>query len=238
MHNTAGRLIIVAALVVLTFAVAHFVQAGLEPPGVQMPGWTFKDMPMQLGPWHGQPTKMDPEIEGATEATPGTIENREYRDQSGHAVSMHTAMFDKPGGGVYHTPINCYRANGWNHIATTREKLEVSDKLTIPVSLTTWEHEKTQERIIVVYWYQLGEHVLFNRWDLGFKVRWSLRGRSQWPALIKVMLHIAAPDPDDAKSTILEFAKRVATWENQPEHRAQMLGEAGPSASQQSSSKK
>ena len=99
----------------------------------------------------------------------------------------------------------------------TRENLPVSDGLTIPVSLTTWEREG--ERVMVVYWYQLGEHVLFGRWDLGWKVRWSLRGQPKWPALIKVMLQISAPEPEDAKTTILGFAEQVAKWENQPEHR-------------------
>ena len=118
---------------------------------------------------------------------------------------MHTAMFADPRGGVYHTPINCYRASGWQDTSEIRENLEVSDELTVPVSVSTWEQKG--ERIMVVYWYQLGEHVLFDRWDLGMKVRWSLRGRPKWPALIKVMLQIAAPDPEAAKPVIMDFAK-------------------------------
>ena len=108
--------------------------------------------------------------------------------------------------------------------------------MTIPVSLSTWEQKG--ERLLVVYWYQLGEHVLFDRWDLGMKIRWSLRGRPKWPALIKVMLQIPAPDPEEAKPVILDFAKQVAAWENQPKHRLQTLGEAGRSAPQQSGTKK
>ena len=104
---------------------------------------------------------------------------------------MYGAMFSNPRGGVYHTPINCYRSTGWQDTSETREDLEVSDDLTIPVSLSTWEQKG--ERVLVVYWYQIGEHVLFDRWDLGMKIRWSLRGRPKWPALIKVMLSIPAP---------------------------------------------
>ena len=61
--------------------------------------------------------------------------------------------------------------------------------------------------------------MLFGRWDLGLKVRWSLRGQPKWPALIKVMLQISAPEPEDAKTAILGFAEQVAKWENQPAHR-------------------
>ena len=63
-------------MVLATYGVAWLVKAGLEPPGVEMPDWTFNDMPLQLGQWHGQPTEMDPKIAVATEAAPGTIVNR------------------------------------------------------------------------------------------------------------------------------------------------------------------
>ena len=43
--------------------------------------------------------------------------------------------------------------------------MEVAEDLTIAVSLTTWEKE--EEKILVVYWYQLGQHVLYGRFDLG-----------------------------------------------------------------------
>ena len=72
---------------------------------------------------------------------------------------------------------------------------------------------------MVVYWYQLGEHVLFGRWDLGIKVRWSLAGKPTWPALIKVMLQIPVLEAEDAKTAILSFAEQVAKWENQAQHR-------------------
>ena len=62
-------------------------------------------MPLELGQWHGRPTEMDPKIALATEAAPGTIVNRVYQDESGHSISMHTAMFADPRGGVFHTPI-------------------------------------------------------------------------------------------------------------------------------------
>jgi hypothetical protein len=83
-----------------------------------------------------------------------------------------------------------------------------------------WERESEHgtQHEIVVYWEQLGEHVLFDRADLGFRVRWSLRGRPTWPALLKVMLSLPTNNVEDPKSLILDFAKEVATWENQPSH--------------------
>jgi EpsI family protein len=213
--STAVRVYIVAALIPLTWWGARILNASLEPPEVDMPDWSFAEMPLQLGNWQGEDAKMDPEIAAATGAQ--VIVDRAYRDNAGHVINMHTAMFEDPKGGVYHSPLNCYRSQGWEKLSETRIDLQINDELSLPVSLTTWEHGG--EKKVVVYWYQLGKHVLFGRWDLGIKVRWSLAGKPKWPVLIKVMMEIPMSDADDSKTTILDFAEKVAKWENQPSHR-------------------
>ena len=210
------RLYIIAALIPLTSGGAYLVNRELEPPEVDLPDWTFNEMPLQIGDWHGEKATLDPELAKATGAQ--VIVDRIYKDDAGHAISVHTAMFQDPKGGVYHSPLNCYRSNGWQKLSETSSDLQISDTLTIPVSVTRWEHQN--DKVIVVYWYQLGKHVLFGRWDLGFKVRWSLAGKPKWPALIKVMLQIPASEPpEEARAAILNFAEQVAKWENQPTHR-------------------
>lgn len=214
MNSTTKHLYATVIIVLAVYAVSRLVLAETEPPVAILPDWTFREMPYQLGNWHGEDTKMDPVIAIATGAD--VIVDRLYRDDTGTLVSVHTAMFKNPTDGVLHTPLNCYRGAGWLKIKEVQENLELSENLTIPVNLVTWE--KDNERIMVLYWYQLGEHVLFDRWDMG-KLRFELRGKPQWPALIKVMMQIPAPDADDAQSRVLAFAELVAKWENQPQHR-------------------
>ncbi len=222
--NTSVRLCIVAAIIPCIYGGAYFVHAKLEPPKVDMPGWTFHELPAQLGDWRGKDTTLDPETAVATGAQ--IIVDRTYQDESGHAVSMHTAVFENPADGVLHSPLNCYRRSGWERLSLSTEQLKVSDDLTLPVCMSVFQREN--EKVVVIYWYQLGEHVLFGRWDLGLNVRWSLAGRPAWPALIKVMLQIPVSELEDAKSTILSFAEQVAQWENLPAHRngKGMLGTA------------
>ncbi len=215
--STAVRIYIVAAVVLAVYGGSRLVKASLQPPEVVLPSWTFDQLPVQLGDWRGAKTELDPEIAVATGAELNRIVDREYRDDRGHAVSMHTAMFKDLAAGVYHAPFNCYRSKGWQKMKDTTANLVIDDGLTIPVSLTTWD--KDGERALVVFWYQLGEHVLFERWDLGTKVRWAMRGQPKWPALIKVMLQIQVHEQEDAKAAILGFAEQVAKWENQPGHR-------------------
>ncbi len=221
MGNTALRLYILSAVIVAIYGVSKWEKHALQPPPVQLPKWTFDELPLQFGDWQGEPAKLDPEITKAVGAAPGRIVERMYRDGMGHQISMHTAMFSDPVEGVYHSPLNCYRSRGWELINKSREELRLSDNLTIPVLLTTWQQEG--QRKLVVFWYQLGDHVLFDRMDLGLKVRWSLAGKPRWPALVKVMLQIDGSELGDAKATILSFAEQVARWENQPQRRKELL---------------
>ena len=59
------------------------MQAATEPPEVEKPNWTLRDLPLQFGTWHGEDTEMDPKIAVATGAD--VIVNRIYRDEAGHA---------------------------------------------------------------------------------------------------------------------------------------------------------
>lgn len=233
-NSTAIRLYVVAAVVLATYGVACFVQAGLKLPDVEMPNWTFNELPLQLGEWQGHPTEMDPQIAVATGAK--IIVNRSYQDGSGHSITMHTAVFDDPAGGVYHTPTNCYRTSGYQNTDSSSEELELPNDVMLPVKLTTWERK--DERFLVIYWYQIGEYVLFDRWDLGIKIRWAFRGRPKWPALIKVLIQMAVTDTEEATPVILDFAKQVAAWENLPKHHLRMPDETNSSASRQSNDEK
>ena len=85
-----------------------------------MPDWTFHEMPMQLGDWRGKEAKMDPKLAVRTGAKLDTIIDRTYRDDLGHVVVMHAAMFDNPAAGVIHSPLVCYRAAGWKKLSEKR----------------------------------------------------------------------------------------------------------------------
>ena len=213
MSSTAKRLYVMAALIVATYGIGRLVQAEVEPPEAVMPDWTFRELPYQLGGWHGQDATIDKNIAIATGAD--IIVDRMYRDELGRTVSMHTAVFKNPADGVYHAPENCYRGAGWQKEKSIKTEIQLFDDIKIPVTAIVWSREG--ETVVVFYWYQLGEYVLFDRWQLG-QLRWSLRGQAKWPALIKVMLQSSASSPDDAMSLLLGFAELVAKWENQPKH--------------------
>jgi EpsI family protein len=157
---------------------------------------------------------MDPKIAVATGAD--VIANRAYRNESGQTIFLHTGMFRDPAEGVYHSPMNCYRSNGWNKRTEDRENVQVSEGLTFAVSLVVWEKEG--ERILVAYWYQLGDHFVYDRFGLGSKIRWEMLGYSKWPVLLKVMAWIPLERREEERTVLLKFVEDVAKWVNQPEH--------------------
>jgi EpsI family protein len=215
------RIFIVAAIVGLVWLVAVYMNHFLTAPEVEKPSWNLKDIPTQLGDWQGEKKEMNPSIFLATGAS--AIEDRLYQDVSSHSIKMHTAFFDDSVIGVYHNPMNCYRGNGWKLVDEKREKVKLTEDKTLVVSLTTWELER--ERIYVVYWYQLGEYLLYGRDDLGFQVRWAFGGLPKWPTLCKVLLEIPAPsDAEDTKPLILGFAKELALWMKTQQERDEAKG--------------
>lgn len=216
MTNTTTRLFVTAIFVVLIYFANRLVESGLKLPDVALPDRDFSTMPMNFGSWHGEETELDPKIFRAIGAAVAV--NRLYRDGEGHAVSSHVAVFANPDEAIYHSPINCYRANGWRLIEDTREPLPVADGSDIQVRFTVWE--RARQRAVVVYWFQLGEHVFFNRFEMGW-VRWAMRNQQTWPATIKVMLQVpAGANLNETKELVAGLGASIFNWVSDSNHSA------------------
>ncbi|HYW79725.1 MAG TPA: EpsI family protein [Thermoguttaceae bacterium] len=217
MTNPVTRLLIAIAVVVVVYAGSYAVQGALETPEVILPDRDFNTLPVQLGQWHGKDVALDPEVFVNTDAK--RVVQREYRDNQGHALSLFLALYDEPDKGVYHSPMNCYRANGWQKIEDNYRDMECEAAPTIPIRVTTWEKDGKHE--MVIYWYRLGEHTLFSRYDMG-DVRIKMAGKKAWPAMIKVLLQTSSGASGSAESDLYEFAKLVHQWvEAEPQGQAE-----------------
>ena len=218
MNSIAMRLWIVTALVATGYGATYLVQASTEPPEVRLPDWNFAEMPQQLGDWRGENMELDPKIMVRLGAA--SVTDRMYRNETGQSVSSHTAIFADPREAVDHRPDSCYRGAGWLKIDETSAEVSIGENRTIPVYFTTWE--RNGDRVLVVYWYQIGEQVILDRMGLG-TLRWTMRGQPVWPATVKVLLQTSAwGDPDDAKASILNIAEQIGKWINQPSHQTQL----------------
>lgn len=191
----------------------YIVQAGVQVSDAELPSWNITDLPLQLGDWKGKNTELDERLFRATGAH--AVVNRLYTNDSGMVVSLHLAIFTDPNEGIWHSPVNCYLSSGWIRLEDEKLALPGTSDENAIVSLSMWK--KSSEKACITYWFQLGEHRLYSRYDLG-TVRWKMRGL-KWPALIKVLIHTSANSKtEETKDQMLAFADQVYQWINQPQH--------------------
>lgn len=214
MTSITTRMYVVVALLVGVYGVNRWLQIATGPPETEIPSWSLQELPYRIGDWTGTDVELDPKIAVATGAE--VVVNRAYRNDLGGTIYVHAAMFRDPAEGIYHSPMNCYPSNGWTKFDEYYEDLQCSEESTVAARLVGWA--KGGERVLVAYWYQLGTHVLHNRFDLGGRIRWEMRGQAKWPVLLKVMLWIPLSGREQERGEFRSFAREVATWLNQPEH--------------------
>jgi EpsI family protein len=206
MNSILTRLTILIALVVSVHCGFILVRAGTRPAQVALPTRSIHELPRTLGTWHGEDAELDSKIFVGTAAR--DVVDRTYADRSGHNTSVFVALYDDPAAGVYHTPANCYRANGWTNLSDVLMPLESAGRPTVSVSLSTWE--SGSQRVQVVCWYEMGEHVLFDRLDWG-TIQFKLRGQTTWPPMYKVLLQAQVTD-SLTSARLLELAGSLRAW--------------------------
>ena len=212
MNNLTVRIVVATAAALLIYLGATVIGAGMKPPQIVLPERDITGLPLTLGTWQGEKATLDPKIFMHLDAE--KVTDRNYHDAARHSVSAHVAVFTEYLLGINHSPLQCYRVNGWTLLHSSKLQLDVGAEQPISVSVTSWELH--QERVLVVYWYQLGDDVVLDRIDLA-AARWNLKGRETWPAMIKVLLQTPIDNEQDAKARVQSLAEQIYRWINAPE---------------------
>jgi len=207
MMTTTTRLLLIIALAVMVHLCFLVVQKHGMPTEIRLPAGNLADMPMTFGPWNGKESKLDPRLVGGIGAA--AVVNREYQDDAGHVVSLHSSVVTKFDVSLQHHPKHCYIANGSDVVLDKRGELEFADLPNVPVAIMV--AEQGGQRLLVLYWYQLGEKFILNGREQR-TVRWDFRGQKTWPPLIKVLLSAPASDLVEDEKRLMEFAKLVYLW--------------------------
>lgn len=160
----------------------------------------FDNFPLQLGPWHGRHTPIDPEMLDATGSHAHVYVD--YRNSQRDSVSLWIAYYEtqKKAGGFVHSPKGCLTASGW--------KIESSSIIKIgpgrPVNLLVVEQMGT--RLVVFYWFmQRGRWIAseyLNKFYMGYD---GLLRRRTDGALIRLITP-AGPDLESARERLISFA--------------------------------
>jgi len=208
---TAIRLFALAGAVLLVAGGAYELRGTLRPSYARLPDWSLHDVPLTLGEWQGQKTALDEELFRAIDAD--VVSDRGYQNKQRGVVRVHLAAFTEYDFGVQHNPVVCYRGNGWEVADSQDLLLDVGQSETVRVKLITWT--KRRERVMTLYWYQLGDELVFDRGDLG-RARIKLWRQSTWPPLLKVLMEAPVLSAADAQRDLKDLAQHVYRWINGP----------------------
>lgn len=209
---------VVAAVCVTTEVLRYLGGATKE---VALPEAALASLPTELGPWTSEETDADEELFVIRDA--GEVLNRVYRDPAGRTVSLHAAFYTSYFRVVPHSPMVCYPANGFTLIAQKDVELENPGEPTAHVRMATFE--KDGSRSYVLFWFQLGSETFWESHGLE-DARRTLRGLSEWPTIVKVLLTTQANNPEQAEAKLVEFAKLLYGWTSQLQKTATASAEA------------
>jgi hypothetical protein len=124
-------------------------------------------------------------------------------------LSLYTAVWTEYDGILQHTPQECYAGHGNEFLGTIDVNLKRPDGTKVAARMLQMQYQR--QPTFVLYWYQLGKHVILDQNQMR-RARWSFRGASSWPPLVKVMLDVRGSDPETARRNVTDLAEKVLGW--------------------------
>lgn len=202
--GTPGRqaiLPLAAALVLLlaSFPVVQWASEAVRVPLKQ----GFEHFPLQLGPWQGKITPVDPEMVRLTRSHAHL--NVDYVNPGHGPVNLWIAYYEtqKKAGGFVHSPKGCLIASGWRFLESGTYELAPGR----PVNYLLAEQLGT--RIVVFYWYlQRGRWLTSEYWNKFYMAWDGLTRRRTDGALIRLITP-AAPDVPAAQARLAGFGMNL-----------------------------
>jgi hypothetical protein len=133
--------------------------------------------------------------------------------KEGHIMKFLLAEYRQPSKGLYHSPMNCYHTHGFTQLGGVEQQpLKAPGRPDTTISVTTWANsQKTGEKVIVAYWYEVGDYTMYTRSDL-LNTQWAMRGKNKWPVMFKVLLEMPADEAEQSKAELLDMAQFVRQW--------------------------
>ncbi|MBN2579198.1 MAG: exosortase-associated EpsI family protein [Pirellulales bacterium] len=206
--NITRRLLVAIGVMAVCIGLVYLASShGI--PHIVLPQWHLKDCPKKLDPWtwNGEKEKVDSRLFRSIGAV--EVEDRIYQNASGTQVKLHTALFDDTQEGLRHSPMNCYRDNGWTKLSDEFVSLTDDPESSAKMCVSMWEQKGV--KCLIGYWYQLGDEQVFDRVEFS-GLRWRHIGQREWPPMVKVLIHINVTDTATDSAHLNDFGRQVYQW--------------------------
>ncbi len=161
---------------------------------------SFDKFPLELGPWHGKRSYIDPAMFEATSAN--AYLNVDFQAATQGSVSLWIAYYEnQKGHGSVHSPFTCLTGSGWSLVESGITEVAPG----LPVRSMLMDQGGT--KYLVYYWYlQRGRWLTseyFNKFYLSYD---SLFSRRADGALIRLVTP-ATPDVQAARERLISFTR-------------------------------
>jgi EpsI family protein len=164
----------------------------------------LKDFSLQVGPWQGRLTPVDPEMVKLTQSHAHL--SLDFVNPQHGPVSLWIAYYEtqKKAGGFVHSPKGCLIATGWQFQQTGLYEIAPGKPVNYLLA------EQMGSRMVVFYWYlQRGRWLTSEYWNKFYMGYDGLLKRRTDGAIIRLI----APAGDDvpaAQKRLAEFARLLA----------------------------
>jgi hypothetical protein len=197
------------------WAVGHLSNPSVIEPRQPLSNFPMKVTTAETGTWDGKPTKLDDQMFDESEVS--AVETRLYVKE-GRTLKFLLAEYREPSKGLYHNPMNCYHSQGYTLVGDVEKRPLVvgPSRPDTEISIANWlkKGENGKENVIVAYWYEIGDHTMFERSDL-WDTQKAMFGKTEWPVMFKVLLEMPAGEGaavEQTKGELLGMAQEVRKW--------------------------
>jgi len=201
------RLMIVSAVLALTFGVRLWVSAAPVVPARRM----LAEFPKQISGWDQiREDVLTDEVGGVLKADDYTL--RSYRRTDGARVDLFVAYYKvQKAGESMHSPRNCLP--GWGYAILKNDEIELGHNAAgKPAMINRYIVEKNGQQSLVLYWYQENGRVIANEyWGKIYLVWDALRTGRRDGAIVRFVAPLQkGQDLNSAMLPALELARGVA----------------------------
>jgi EpsI family protein len=200
-----GRLIALSACFLATSAyAAHAMRPEIVPPREPL-----KNLPLEIGRWHGQEA---PKFSDEVLAVLGAADllNRFYLAPQEPAVSLYVGYYrSQREGDTMHSPMNCLPGAGWLPVSDDDVAIDVPGREKA-ITVNRIVIRKGADRQVVLYWYQSHGRVIASEyWSKAYMVYDAVRRHRSDAAMIRVISPVL-PSEDTtalAEQRVTEFVQ-------------------------------
>jgi exosortase D (VPLPA-CTERM-specific) len=193
---SSALLIVAIIMIAISGYFAHIV-GNISPVPLLR---SFNNFPLELGPWQGKRSFIDPTMFEATRAN--AYLNADFQNSSKDSISLWIAYYEnQKGGGSVHSPFTCLTGGGWRVVESGIA--EVAPGRQVKAMLMDREGEK----YLVYYWYLQRGRWLANEYINKFYLSYDglLRRRADG-ALIRLITPVS-PDTLATRERLSSFAR-------------------------------